>query len=159
TRISNGLKRPPCGLGRHSQGHLRRVQTDLCVGMIVQGKQLSPLIALACFQFVLDGHHFVEQAIELCVLASEKCLVLFDSDGGETLDELIHRHILELGALHGFRTPCRTKALRPTLVRSSQSFPRRYSLGESPSYSIFFVIYQPVISQCLNRGTSTRFSG
>jgi len=30
------------------------------------------------------------------VLAPEKCLVLFDPEGGETLHELVHRHILEL---------------------------------------------------------------
>src|SRR5262249_34293802 len=127
--------------------------------MIIQGKQLSAPVAITSFQFVFDGHHFVEQAVERCVLVSENCLVLFDPDGGETLHEIVHRHILEFGPLHGFRTPCSIRAPRPTLVRSSQSLPRRESLGESPPKSLFFLICHAVISQCLNLGISARFSG
>jgi hypothetical protein len=37
-------------------------------------------------------------------LAFEKCLVLFDADAGEALEELRHCHILEFDSLHGLRT-------------------------------------------------------
>src|SRR5262245_60240894 len=127
--------------------------------MIVEAEKGSSLISITFFQFCLDGLHFIKKAIEFCVLVSEERFVLIERYGGETRHELIHRHFLEFGALHGFRTPCRIRALRPTLVRSSQSLPRRYSLGGSPPKSLLLVIYHPVISQCLNLGIRTRFSG
>jgi hypothetical protein len=42
---------------------------------------------------------FVEQAIEPCVLAPEKCLVLFDPDCGETLDKLVLNRVIDLRTL------------------------------------------------------------
>ena len=71
------------------------VRWDDCTTKVALGAD-----RIAGLQFVFDGHHLVEQAIEPCVLAPEKCLVLFDPDGGETLHELVHRHILEFEPLH-----------------------------------------------------------
>jgi hypothetical protein len=41
-------------------------------------------------------------------------------------------------------------ASRPILVRSVQSLPRKNSLGDCPPNFLLSLIYQPVISQCLN---------
>jgi hypothetical protein len=99
---------------------------DLCIGMSVQRKQPSALIAIACFQFIFDGHHFIEQPIEFCVLASEKCLVLFDVDGGEALEELRHCHLLEFDPLHGSRNgkPAPLARLEDTSIESVNRHPR-----------------------------------
>jgi hypothetical protein len=73
--------------------------------MCKQSNQGPPLIACTILQFLLDSFQFVEQAIELRVLTAPQRLILIKGNGGEALDQLVHGHILELGPLHGLRTP------------------------------------------------------
>src|SRR5215470_11528196 len=93
------------------------------------------------------------------MLTSEQRLVLIDRNGNVALHQLVHCQDWLSRPVHGLRTPSLMSARRPTLLRSSQSLPRRYSLGETSPNASFFVIYQLVISQCLNLGIRTRFSG